>query len=117
MVALLIVNDGPYQTERAYNAFRLAAALRKEPVAAEVRVFLLSEGVTCALPDQLRPEGQYNVEQQIRDLLAAGGEVRVCGNCVDHRGLFKLTLIEGVRIGSMPELAQWVAEADKVITF
>ena len=33
------------------------------------------------------------------------------------RGLADLTLIAGVAIGTLPELADWTLAADKVITF
>jgi hypothetical protein len=47
---LIIINDGPYGTERAYNALRLGMNLVKQPEAA-VRVF------RC---DASRQRGQTN---------------------------------------------------------
>ena len=45
---LLIVNDAPYGNERPYNALRLALNLVKRPEIG-VRVFLMGDGVTCAV--------------------------------------------------------------------
>lgn len=49
---LIIINDAPYGTEKAYNALRLAMNTIKyhiEDIA--IRIFLLSDGVYCGLPD------------------------------------------------------------------
>lgn len=70
---LITINDGPYGTERAYNALRLALNLSKRPEAA-VRVFLVGEGVVCAKKGQKTPDGYYNVERMLKSL-ARRGEV------------------------------------------
>ena len=46
-----------------------------------------------------------------------GVEVGVCGTCMDARGLRDDELIEGARRGTMAQLAQWTADADKVLVF
>ncbi|HEY3285336.1 MAG TPA: DsrE family protein [Armatimonadota bacterium] len=117
MATLLILSDSPYGSERSFNGLRLASALQKDQTPGAVRVFLLSDAVTCALPNQLRPEGASNVEQMLTELLASGAEVKACMTCVDQRGLFKLSLIQGVQIGSMAELAAWTQSSERVITF
>jgi uncharacterized protein involved in oxidation of intracellular sulfur len=68
---LLVVNDGPYGTERAYNALRLALTLSKRPAAA-VRVFLVGEGVFCAKKGQKTPDGYFNVERMLKSLSRRG---------------------------------------------
>lgn len=70
---LLIINDGPYGNERAYNALRLALNLVKRPEIA-VRVFLTGDGVQCARQGQRTPDGYYNVERMVKSL-ARRGEV------------------------------------------
>jgi sulfur relay (sulfurtransferase) complex TusBCD TusD component (DsrE family) len=45
MKVLIVINDAPYGTERAYNAFRLAMPLQREHADLEVRVFLMSDKV------------------------------------------------------------------------
>ena len=69
---LIIINDGPYGNERAYNALRLGLNLVKRQVA--VRLFLIGDGVGCARRGQQTPDGYYNVERMIRSL-ARRGEV------------------------------------------
>ena len=117
MKALLIVNDAPYGSEKAYDALRLAMTLQREHADADVRIFLLGDAVTCALPDQATPQGYYNVERMLKAVVAKGGQVKVCGTCVEARGLKALDLIEGVEVSTMSQLTQWVVESDKVLTF
>lgn len=72
---LILINDGPYGSERAYNALRLALNLIKRPEAT-VRVFLIGDGVACARQGQKTPDGFYNVERMLKSL-ARRGEVAV----------------------------------------
>lgn len=55
MNTLFILNDGPYGTERSYNALRLARALGKTE-GQSVRVFLMGDAVACARSGQKVPE-------------------------------------------------------------
>ena len=70
---LFIINDSPYGNERPYNALRLALNLVKR-ADASVRVFLIGDGVNCAIAGQKTPEGYYNVERMLKSL-AKRGEV------------------------------------------
>lgn len=117
MKILFIINDAPYGTEKAYNALRLAISLQKEHSDTEVRIFLLGDAVTCALPNQSTPEGYYNIERMLKMIIAKRGQIKVCRTCAEARGIQQLTLIDGVEISTMSQLAQWVAESDKVLTF
>jgi len=48
---LIIINDAPYGTEKAYNALRMAMALQKENSEnVELKIFLLADAVFCGLP-------------------------------------------------------------------
>ncbi len=117
MKILFILNDAPYGSERSYNALRLAMKLQQEHAEAEVRVFLMADAVTAALPNQTTPDGYYNIERMVKAVLHKQGQVLACGTCVEARGLQKLSLMEGVAVSTMSQLAQWVEEADKVLTF
>lgn len=68
---LLIINDGPYGNERAYNALRLAMSVVKRPEAT-VRVFLTGDGVACAKQGQKTPDGFYNIERMLKPLVRRG---------------------------------------------
>ena len=117
MNILLIINDAPYGTEKAYNAFRLAMSLQKQTEELTLRIFLMADAVTCALPNQKTPDGYYNIERMLNSIIRKGGQVKACGTCADARGIRELALIEEVEISTMQQLTQWVLEADKVLTF
>jgi uncharacterized protein involved in oxidation of intracellular sulfur len=110
---LFILNDGPYGTERSYNGLRLARALSREP-GQVIRVFLLGDAVACAKSGQKVPNGYYNAGDMVR---MAGGDVALCGTCMDARGLSDEQVVPGARRGTLTELARWTAEADKVMVF
>lgn len=117
MRILFILNDPPYGTEKVYNALRLAIALQKEHDGTSIRLFFLADAVISALAAQETPQGYYNVGRMIRAVTNKGGEVALCGTCLDARGLKEATFVEGCERGSMSQLASWTVEADKVITF
>lgn len=117
MNILFIINDAPYGTEKAYNALRMAMTLQKEHADVEVRVFLMADAVTCALPNQGTPQGYYNVERMLKAVINRGGHVKACGTCCEARGLKSVPLLDGVEISTMSQLCQWTVEADKVLTF
>jgi len=115
---LIIINDAPYGTEKAYNALRMAMALQKEHgEEVRVNVFLLADAVFCALPKQKTPDGFYNIERMLRSVIAKGGNVKACGGCSKARGIDELPFISGAELSNMNEFAQWTVEATKVLTF
>ena len=117
MKILLVINDAPYGTEKAYNALRLAMVLQKEQPDVEIRIFLMADGIFCAIPNTNTPTGYYNIERMIKSVISKGGIVKACQSCSQARGLIEMDLIEGLDIGTMPEYAKWVVECDKVMTF
>jgi uncharacterized protein involved in oxidation of intracellular sulfur len=68
---LLIINDGTYGNERPYNALRLAMNLAKRE-GTYVRVFLMGDGVQCAVKGQDTPQGYYNIERVLTSVLRHG---------------------------------------------
>jgi uncharacterized protein involved in oxidation of intracellular sulfur len=112
---LLILNDAPYGSERAYNGLRLAGALANKDDNT-VRVFLLADAVGCAKSGQKVPEGYYSVELMLRKFLRKG-EVGLCGTCMDARGIAESELLEGAVRSTLAQLADWTAEADRVLVF
>ena len=117
MKLMLIINDAPYGTEKAYNALRLAMTTQKNHPDAKVRIFLLADGVFCALPGQNTPNGYYNIERMLKSVIRSGGEVKACGGCSEARGIAELKLVEGVQLSTMKEMTAWVMDSDKVVTF
>lgn len=116
MRTLLIINDPPYGTERAYNGLRLANSLaRREDQ--EVRVFLMGDAASCAKAGQTLPKGYYSLERMLKGIHAKGGDLGVCGTCMDARALTDDELVPGARRSTLDELTDWTVRADQVLVF
>jgi sulfur relay (sulfurtransferase) complex TusBCD TusD component (DsrE family) len=70
---LLVINDAPLDGERPYNAMRLAVKLVRQP-GVRLRLFLLGDGVQCALAGQDASEDSARIERMLSSL-AKRGEV------------------------------------------
>ncbi len=114
MKSLFILNDPPYGTERSFNGLRLAKALASK--GAEVTVFLMADAVASAKSGQKVPQGYYNLELMTK-AICRGGEVLLCGTCMDARGIADAELVEGARRSTLAELAERTLEADQVLVF
>ena len=117
MNILILINDAPYGSEEAYNAFRIAMAMQKDHSNVQGNIFLMADAVGCGIPRQSTPQGYYNIERMIKAVVQKGGKSKTCGTSADARGIKELELVEGVEISNMKELAQWTVDADKVFTF
>lgn len=117
MKILFIINDAPYGSEKPYNALRMAMTLQKEHPDVEIRIFLMADAVTCALPNQTTAQGYYNIERMFKAVINKGGQVKLCGTCTEARGIKEATLITGVELSTMSQLVAWTVESDKVLTF
>ncbi len=114
---LILINDAPYGTEKAYNGLRLAMQIQKDHEDTDLCVFLMGDAVTCALPNQNTPNGYYNIERMLKAVLSKKGKVKLCGSCAEARGITEIKLVDGAELSSMKELTQWTFESNKVITF
>ncbi|MDK2741785.1 MAG: DsrE family protein [Nitrospira sp. BO4] len=77
----------------------------------------MADAVTAAIPAQTTPQGYYNIERMLTSVLSKHGQINICGTCVEARGIDKLGLIDGAEISTMSQLAPWVIDSDKVLTF
>lgn len=112
---LFILNDAPYGNERAYNALRLAGALAAREDQS-VRIFLMADAVLCAKAGQQVPQGYYNVQLMLGKVLRKG-QLALCGTCMDARGMMEAEMVEGATRSTLAQLADWSAQADKVLVF
>lgn len=116
MKYLLILNDPPYGTERSYNALRLARNLLAREKG-EVRVFLMGDAAACARAGQKVPKGYYNIGDMLGAVARRGGEVAVCGTCMEARGIGERELLQGAHRGTLDEVTEWTAWGDKILVF
>jgi uncharacterized protein involved in oxidation of intracellular sulfur len=116
MKILLIVNGPAYGSDETFNSLRLAVALAKRDDV-QPRVFLMGDAVTCAVAGQKTPDGYYTLDRTLKSFARHRGQLACCSMCLDARGLTKQHLIDEAARSSMDELADWVIESEKVLTF
>ncbi len=117
MNMLIIINDAPYGTEKAYNAFRLANQILKDYPEENIEIFLLADAVGCGLANQKTPDGYYNIGRMIKLFVSRGGIIKTCGACMDARGITEEMFQDGVQRSTLKEFARLSVEFDKVLTF
>lgn len=113
---LFVLNDPPYGSERSYNGLRLARSLAKRDEE-QVRVFLIGDAAACAKSGQKVPQGYYNLELILGSMVRGGGEIGVCGTCMDARGITEAELAVGCHRSTLDELTDWTQAADRVLVF
>jgi len=115
---LIIFNHQPYDnTDVTWNGLRLADKLLD--AGSEVRIFLMNDSVDMAR-DICKPPAGYDQDlaQMLKELIAKGIPVKVCGTCMARCGMYKNEpYFDGAEKSTMPALAEWVIDSDKVITF
>lgn len=118
MNVLIIFNREPYDnTDVTWNGLRLADQLQED--GQEVRIFLMNDSVDMAR-DVCKPPENYDqdLSAMLKDLISKDVPVKVCGTCMARCGIYKNhPYFDGAKKATMPKLAQWVAESDKVISF
>ncbi len=118
MKVLIIFNREPYDgTDVTFNGLRLAANLREK--GAQVRIFLMNDSVDMARDLCQMPEGyDQDLSQMLKDLIAKGVPVKVCGSCQVRCGIYKNhPYFKGAEKSTMEALSDWVIESDRVLTF
>jgi len=117
MRALIILNRNPYDgTDVTWNALRLGEKLLDRDM--ELRIFLMNDSVDLARERVEPPAGYFNLTEMLDGLVAKGVQVKVCGTCLARCGIHKAkSLIRGALEAKMPELAEWIEECDKVLSF
>jgi uncharacterized protein involved in oxidation of intracellular sulfur len=113
---LFILNDPPYGTERDYNGLRLAASLARRE-GEQVKVFLIGDAASVAKAGQRVPQGYYNLDVMLRGVTKHGGEVGVCGTCLDARGIADTELSDATHRSTLDQLTDWTQWAEKIVVF
>ncbi len=118
MKVLIVLNRQPYDgTDVTWNALRLVGKLMEKGI--DVRMFLMNDAVDLARNETVKPENyDQDLVSILKDLVKKGMPLKVCGTCMVRCGIFKnRPYFEGAKKATMNELADWVIESDKVITF
>lgn len=118
MKILIIFNREPYDnTDVTWNGLRLAKSLLEKQQ--EVKIFLMNDSVDMAR-DVCKPPENYDqdLSQMLKDLIAQGLPVKVCGTCMARCGIYKNhPYFEGAQKSTMSDLSDWVIECDRILTF
>ena len=118
MKILVIFNHQPYDgSDIAWNGLRLVETLLKK--GEEVRVFLMNDSVDLAREATKKPDFyEFDLVQMLKELYENGMKLKVCGTCQARCGLNKNQPYFSDKIkATMKDLADWVIECDKVLTF
>jgi uncharacterized protein involved in oxidation of intracellular sulfur len=118
MSVLIVFNREPYDgSDVTWNGLRLAGKLREN--GQEVRIFLMNDSVDMAREACQKPDSyDQDLVQMLKDLIVQGVTVKVCGTCMARCGIHKnQPYFPGADKSTMAQLASWVVESDRVISF
>lgn len=117
MKLLIVAYHDPYDGgDVVWNALRVAA-FQKE-LGDEVNVFLMSDAVTLAHEDIPQPENpEYDADTEFEVAAYSGVTFKTCGTCLKNRGLPADKVHSQAPPATLKDLADWLAWADKVLTF
>jgi tRNA 2-thiouridine synthesizing protein D len=112
----IILTDGPYISEYAEIAYRIAKAALKK---CHVNIFLYLDAVHIPKRDQ-RPVYFANAGELFQELARDGARVEACPRCANSRGYHAQDgvcedYLPGIKITSLYNLAQMLLESDKVV--
>lgn len=112
---LIVLSHSPFEGDTTWNALRLASTLQGQ--GAVVRVFVMNDA-TDLVRQGAMPEGaEFDLHAMLRSLLPKGGRVKVCTTCVTRCGMHSGDVLPETVMATMGDLATWVVESDRVVTF
>jgi sulfur relay (sulfurtransferase) complex TusBCD TusD component (DsrE family) len=103
--------SGPYQSESPETTIELAKAALEKGV--KVKIFCYMDAVNCVKTGQRKVPGVTNIEEQFKELVTKGAEVRLCTLCMLVRGT--KDFIEGAKRSGTPDIAEIVEESDRTL--
>lgn len=113
----IILTDGPYISEYAEMAYKIAKAALKEH---RVFIFLYLDAVHVPKLGQ-SPSQFANVGELFKELAGNGAIVRACSRCAAARGYLPEDdgvcpdYYDGIKITSIYDLAEMLSKSDRVI--
>lgn len=118
----IVLTDGPYISEYAEIAYKLAGAALKQY---KVNIFLYLDAVHIPKKGQ-NPSFFTNAGQLFSGLAEKGVVIRACARCAGARGYFPeeeiiqgsncKDYLSGIRITSLYELSEMLSKSDRVIS-
>jgi len=111
----LILTEGPYRSQHANIAYRLASNALK--LGYGVNIFLYMDATHIPKKEQ-NPQSFPNVANKFRKLVDAGADIRACIRCATARGhtCTPNPYIKEIRITSVYDIPQWIKNSNQVIS-
>jgi tRNA 2-thiouridine synthesizing protein D len=116
----LILTDGPYISEYAEMAYKIASEALKLKVF-QVNIFLYLDAVHIPKEGQ-KPSLFADIGQLFQELAERGAVVRACARCAAARGYHGdmegtcPDYLQGIKITSLYDLAEMIKNSDRVIS-
>ncbi len=118
MSILVVLNHQPYDgSDVTWNALRLVKTLQDKGEG--VRIFLMNDAVDLARDTTKKPDFyDYDLVEILKKLYFDGIKLKVCGTCQARCGVNKNEpYFRGDIKGTMLDLANWIIDSDKILTF
>jgi len=114
---LIIFNANPYDgSDVTWNGLRLADKLLDLQI--DVKVFLMNDSVDLARDKCKPPDDYFDLVKILKELIAKGVTVKVCGTCKSRCGIYKNeSYYKDVAEATMADLAEWIKQSDQILTF
>ena len=117
----VLLTGGPFDSERWRTAYEVGRAALDQ--GHEVSYFHYLDGTLVPVEGQSLPDcsdtGLYDEmpTAKFQELVEDGAEVICCGLCVDARGIDAPDdYPDGVEVGLLPDLADIIGDADRVVS-
>ena len=117
----IVLTGAPFDSERWKTAYEMAQAALD--TGHEVSIFAYLDGAYVPMVDQHFEEAtdtglyQRMPTDRYQELVADGAELFVCGLCADARSIDPAAdFPEAVTVGLLPDLADVIGEADRVVS-
>ena len=112
---LVVLSRAPFDGDTTWNALRLASTLQSQGVG--VRVFVMNDATDLVRQGAMPKGSEFDLQAMLRSLLAHGGRVKVCTTCITRCGMHSGDVMPEVVMATMGDLATWVVESDRAVTF
>lgn len=117
----IILTDGPYISQYAEMAYKIASEALKMKVF-QVNIFLYLDAVHVPKSGQ-SPSFFTDTGRLFQELAERGAVVRACARCAAARGYLTETdgicsdYLQGIKITSLYDLAEMLKNSDRLISF
>lgn len=111
---VIVLSHAPFDGDVTRNALRLAGSLleRRSPV----RLFVMNDASDLIRQGSMPAEREFDLQAMLRSLLAKGARGKICTTCINRCGIGQGEVPEAP-LATMADLAAWVAESDRLLTF